>query len=216
MGSGFGSEGERPILSGPRCASIHGFSLHAYTQSPAHRRDQLERLIRYPARGAISLECLAQDEGGDLLYTFTQVGSDGTRGIKWSPLERLEKRAALVPPPRVHPVRYAGGLAAHRKWRGTITPTSRQQGIATPGRSVSSRWGWARQLKRVLSIDLERCPRCLEGTLRIIAAITCRPVLFHILASPSTPSQAGGCPPASGTGPLGARAVRRVLCLNSS
>ena len=163
---------------------------------------------RSPRRG--------QDEGGDLLYTFTRVWSDGTMGIKLFPLELLEKLAALVPPPRVHPVRYAGGLAAHRKWRGTLTPTSRQQGIETPGRSVSSHWGWARLLKRVFSIDLERCPLGLEGTLRIIAAIPCRPVLFHILASHSTPSQAGGGPPASGTGPLGARAVRLVLCLNSS
>jgi hypothetical protein len=112
--------------------------------------------------------------------------------MQLSPLELLEKLSALVPPPRVHPVRSAGGLAAHRKWRGTLTPTSCQQGIETPGRSVSSHWSWARLLKRVFSIDLERCPRCLEGTLRIIAAITCRPVLFHILASHSTPSQAGG------------------------
>ena len=94
----------------------------------------MERLIRYTARGAISLERLAQDEGGDLLYTFTQVWSDGTRGIKLSPLELLEKLAALVPPPRVHQVRYAGGLAAHRNLRGAITPTPRQQGIETETR----------------------------------------------------------------------------------
>jgi hypothetical protein len=99
IGSGFGSEGERPTLSGPRCASVHGFSLHANTQIPAHRRDQLERLIRYTARGAVSLERLAQDEGGDLLYTFTRAWSDGTRGIQLSPLELLEKLSALVPPP---------------------------------------------------------------------------------------------------------------------
>ena len=46
IGSGFGHEGERPTLTGPRCASVHGFSLHANTQVPAHRRDQWERLIR--------------------------------------------------------------------------------------------------------------------------------------------------------------------------
>jgi hypothetical protein len=27
IGSGFGYEGESPTLSGPRCASVHGFSL---------------------------------------------------------------------------------------------------------------------------------------------------------------------------------------------
>jgi hypothetical protein len=195
IGSGFGYEGEGPSLSGTRCASVYGFSLHANTDIPAHRRDQLERLIHYTARGAVSLERLAQDEDGDLLYSFTRVGSDGTTGIKLSPLELLEKLSALVPPPRVHQVRYAGCLAAPSKLRGAITPTPRQQGIDPSARPVSSRWGWARLLKRVFSIDLERCPRCLQGALRIIAAITCRPVLFHILASHSTPSQAGGGPP---------------------
>jgi hypothetical protein len=29
IGSGFGYEGESPSLTGPRCASVHGFSLHA-------------------------------------------------------------------------------------------------------------------------------------------------------------------------------------------
>src|SRR6266446_4126759 len=56
IGSGFGYEGEAPTLTGTRCASVQGFSLRANTQVPAHRRDQLERLIRYTARGAVSLE----------------------------------------------------------------------------------------------------------------------------------------------------------------
>jgi hypothetical protein len=57
---------------------VHGFSLHANVSVPAHRRDQLERLIRYTARGAVSLERLEADANGDLLYTFTQpmVGRD--------------------------------------------------------------------------------------------------------------------------------------------
>lgn len=181
IGSGFGYEGEDPTLSGPRCASVHGFSLHANTHIPAHRRDQLERLIRYTARGAISLERLAENTHGDLLYTFTRPWSDGTMGIKLSPLELLEKLAALVPPPRVHQVRYAGCLAAHSNLRRSITPTPRQQGIDPAARPVSSRWGWARLLKRVFAIDLERCPRCHQGALQIIAAITWRPVIRRIL-----------------------------------
>jgi hypothetical protein len=39
IGAGFGHEGEVPSLTGTRCASVHGFSLHANTQVPAHRRD---------------------------------------------------------------------------------------------------------------------------------------------------------------------------------
>src|SRR5262249_17818364 len=71
IGAGFGSEGEAPRLTGPRCASVQGFSLHANTSVPAHRRDQLEQLIRSTARGAVSLDRLVQDTNGDLVYTFT-------------------------------------------------------------------------------------------------------------------------------------------------
>ena len=129
IGSGFGYEGERPELKGPRCASVNGFSLHANTAIPAHRRDQLERLMRYTARGALSLERLEQDANGDLLYRFNRPWSDGTTGIKLSPLELLEKLAALVPLPRAHLVRYAGCLAPHSKLRAAIIPTPRQQGV---------------------------------------------------------------------------------------
>ena len=45
--------------------------MHANTAIPAHRRDQLERLLRYTARGVVSLERLQAEANGDLLYTFT-------------------------------------------------------------------------------------------------------------------------------------------------
>jgi hypothetical protein len=182
IGSGFGYEGERPALTGTRCASVHGFSLHANVSVPAHRRDQLARLIRYTARGAVSLERLEADANGDLLSTFTRPWSDGTRGIKLSPLELLEKLAALVPLPRMHLVRYGGCLAPHSQLRGSITPTPRQQGVEAPeAGSASPYWSWARLLKRVFAFDMERCPACGRGTLRIIAAITQGDVIRKIL-----------------------------------
>jgi hypothetical protein len=200
IGAGFGYEGERPALTGARCASVHGFSLHANVSVPAHRRDQLERLIRYTARGAVSLECLEEDANGDLLYTFSRPWSDGTTGIKLSPLELLEKLAALVPLPRVHLVRYGGCLAPHSQLRHLITPTPRQRGVDAPeAGSASPRWGWARLLKRVFAFDLERCPACGRGTLRIIAAITQAEVIRKILrhcklaADPSPIAPARAC-----------------------
>jgi hypothetical protein len=81
IGSGFGYEGERPALTGPRCASVHSFSLHANTEIPEHRRDQLDRLIRYIARGAVSLERLTEDDNGGLVYMFTRPWSDGTSSM---------------------------------------------------------------------------------------------------------------------------------------
>ena len=84
IGSGLGYAGELPARPCPRCASVNGFSLHATTQVPAHRRDQLERLLRSMARGAVALERLAEDANGDLVYTFTKPWSDGTTGITLS------------------------------------------------------------------------------------------------------------------------------------
>jgi hypothetical protein len=182
IGAGFGAEGETPRLTGPRCASVHGFSLHANTQIPAHRRDQLERLIRYTARGAVSLERLQEDANGDLVYTFTHPWSDGTTGIRLSPLELLEKLAALVPLPHVHLVRYGGCLAPHSHLRGAILPTPRQQGLDEPEACPTSpRWSWARLLQRVFDVDMARCPFCHQGTLRIIAVITQGEVIRKIL-----------------------------------
>jgi hypothetical protein len=45
----------------------------------------------------------------------------------------------------------------------------------------SPHWRWARLLKRVFAIDMERCPMCQQGTLRIIAVITEVSVIKKIL-----------------------------------
>src|SRR5438132_3691084 len=182
LGAGFGSAGEAPMLTGPHCASVQGFSVHAHTQVPAHRRDELERLIRYTARGAVSLERLQADANGDLVYTFTHPWSDGTTGITLSPLELLEKLAALVPLPRVHLVRYGGCLAPHSALREAILPTPRQQGVEEQEASTASpHWSWARLLKRVFALEMGTCPFCQRGVLRLIAVITQGEVISKIL-----------------------------------
>ena len=182
IGSGFGAEGEAPRLTGPRCARVNGFSLHANTAIPAHRRDQLECLIRYTARGAVSLERLAQDANGDLVYTFTHPWSDGTTGMRLAPVELLEKLAALVPLPRVHLVRYGGCLAPHSHLRHAIMPTPRQQGMdGEDAHTGTPYWSWAKLLGHVFALDMARCPFCHQGTLRIIAVITQGAVISKIL-----------------------------------
>src|SRR5499426_1930400 len=169
LGAGFGSADEVPTLTGPHCASLQGFSVHAHTHIPAHRRDQLECLIRYTARGAVSLERLQAEANGDLLYTFTHPWSDGTTGIRLSPLELLEKLAALVPLPHVHLVRYGGCLAPHSHLRESVIPTPRQQGIdGAEAHPATPYWPWARLLGRVFGLEMRTCPFCHQGTLRMI------------------------------------------------
>src|SRR5262245_22325652 len=182
IGSGFGDADEAPRLTGPRCARVHGFSRHAHTQIPAHRRDQLECLIRYTARGAVSLERLQAEANGNLLYTFTHPWSDGTTGIRLSPLELLEKLAALVPLPHVHLVRYGGCLAPHSHLRESVIPTPRQQGVdGAETQRGTPYWTWARLLGRVFGLEMATCPWCQQGTLRLIAIITQGEVISKIL-----------------------------------
>ena len=152
----------------------------------------MERLIRYTARGAVSLERLAQDTNGDLVYTFTHPWSDGTTGIRLSPLELLEKLAALVPLPRVHLVRYGGCLASHSHLRGSIIPTPRQQGVdeeETDTGVAALELGTAAQAR--LCAGRSALPLVSAGGLRIIAAITqgevIRKILQHLKLSADPP-----------------------------
>ncbi len=143
----------------------------------------------------MSLERLTEDAYGDLVYLFTQPWSDGTTGIKLSPLELVEKLAAIVPLPRAHLVRYGGCLAPHSKLRATIIPTPRQQGVdGKQTKTGTPYWNWARLLGRVFDLDMATClpplcgrrepcdlSFCHRGSLCIIAAITHESVSTRIL-----------------------------------
>jgi hypothetical protein len=88
----------------------------------------------------------------------------------------------LVPLPRQQQVRYSGCLAPHSPLRAAIIPTPRQQEADEPeGSTASPTCSWARWLKRVFAMDMEHCPGCQQGRLRIIAVITARHVIQNIL-----------------------------------
>jgi hypothetical protein len=208
IGSGFGEAGERPQLKGPRCASVHGFSVHANTQIPAHRRDQLEQLLRYTARGAVALERLTEDAQGNLVYRFTKPWADGTTGITLSPVEFLEKLAALVPLPRAHLVRYGGCLAPHSKLRDAVRPTPRQRGEdGTETPPGTPYWHWTRLLGRAFALEMATCPFCRRGALRLMAVITQESVITRILRH----LQLAAVPP-----PLAPARRRQELCTFTS
>ncbi len=98
--------------------------------------------------------------------------SDGTRHLLLSPMELLEKLAALVPPPRFHLLRYHGVLAPRALARDLIVPAepAAADGSASAA-SCGHRLRWATLLARVFSSDLSECAAC-GGRLRIIAALT--------------------------------------------
>lgn len=145
-------------------AEHSGFSLHAGVATKALERDKLERICRYIARPAVAEGRLSLGDKGDVIYKFKKAWSDGTSAIKLSPLELMERLAALVPRPRVHLTRFHGVLAPHYKYRSEIVPKAKEQPSQAPTdknkKPSKQRIPWARLLARVFSIDVETCPHC--------------------------------------------------------
>ena len=109
---------------------------------------------------------------------------DGTMRLVMSPLEFMQRLAALVPRPRLHLIRYHGVLAPNAKMRAQgvpqepVGPAQAAQPAACEANCAHHRQvrlSWARRPKRVFEIDLEHCPNC-GGELKIIAAILEAPV----------------------------------------
>ena len=92
---------------------------------------------------------------------------DGTTHIVMSPLEFMQRLAALVPRPRLNLIRFHGVLAPNAKLRSEIVPggpvhsnDAPDDPGGAPHHSASARMSWARLLKRVFDIDIEHCPHC--------------------------------------------------------
>ena len=107
----------------PGCVNAHGFSLHAAVRCGPHQRNQLERLCRYITRPAIANERLKRNRTGQLVLQLKSPWRDGTTHIVMSPLQFMQRLAALVPRPRLHLIRFHGVLAPHAKLRAQIVPS---------------------------------------------------------------------------------------------
>ena len=88
-----------------------GFSLDAAVRIEGSDRAGLERLLRYCARPPFALERLEQVGEDQLVYRFAKPLPDGRTELRLTPLELIERLAALIPPPRLHRHRYHGVLA---------------------------------------------------------------------------------------------------------
>ena len=194
-----------------------GFSVDAGVCIEAHDRAALERLLRYCARPPFAMERLRK-EGAELVYRcakqHSEPGSD-KRGasvyeLHLTPLELIDRIAALVPPPRTHRHRYFGVLAPNSPHRAAVTalaalaqPAVGQTGIgkdvpgvipqgnvlppthepAPPAKRSPAHYLWAVLIARIYEVFPLLCPMC-GGQMRLIAFITegtqIRKILDHI------------------------------------
>jgi len=79
-----------------------------------------ERLLRYCARPPFALERLQQRDAEHLLYAASKPGPGGRDAQLLTPLQLLDRLAALVPPPRVHRDRYVGVVAPNAPLRVAV------------------------------------------------------------------------------------------------
>jgi len=128
---------------------------------------------------------------GQVVLKLKTPWRDGTTHLVMSPLEFMQRLAALVPRPRLHLIRFHGVLAPNAK-----QVASHSAGGAACAHHRPVRLSWAKLLKRVFEIDMAHCPNC-GGQLKIIAAILEQPVIEKILthlglearAPPRTPAR---------------------------
>ena len=167
----------------------------------ADDRQALEQLCRYITRPALANECVQTNAAGQVVHKLKTPWRDGTTHPVMSPLEFMQRLAALVPRPRLHLIRFHGVLAPNAKLRALVVPQEVQQEPEPAGQETKRaeceaelrasppgatelgqpcRPRRARLLKRVFQIDMEHCPNC-GGGLKIIAAILEQPVTETIL-----------------------------------
>ena len=102
-----------------------GFNLHAAVRIEAGDDVGREKLCRYAARPALSLERLRRLPGGRVAYRL-KYGNHGRGKHRIMPaMEFMARLAALIPPPRYPLVRYAGVLGPRSAWRKDIVPKPR-------------------------------------------------------------------------------------------
>jgi Putative transposase len=151
------------------------------------------------ARPPFALERLRELAPERLLYEGTRPGLGVNGPLLLTPLELLDRLAALLPPPRVHRHRYFGVLAPNAPLRAAVTalaaaPTPPpalppELPAAEPAHRRAARYAWALLLARIYEVFPLRCPRC-GGEVRIIAFITDPTTVRDILAhrgEPTTP-----------------------------
>lgn len=103
-------------------------------------RTGLERLGRYGARPAFSLERLSLLPDGRVAYQLRKARRTGATHLVLAPVHFLARIAAIVPPPRFPLVRFAGVLAPGSRWRARVVPRQRTAQLPSAERGVDSLW----------------------------------------------------------------------------
>ena len=135
---------------------------------------------------------------GRVRYIMKKPWRDGTRAVVLSPLDLIARLCAMVPPPRVHMIRFHGVFAGHAADRADVVPRpelepessvapTKQLALAGIGEEdidderAPARKPWAWLLRHVFKIDVTVCPHC-EGRMRWLDVATTPDDIARLLA----------------------------------
>jgi Putative transposase len=129
---------------------------------------RLPHVLDWLAAHRVDALCLQATKLVDEKFPVAEIEAAGYRAVLLSPLEFMQRLAALVPRPRLHLIRYHGVLAPNATLRARVVPQGPAArgpaaGDAQPVQARAQHIGWARRLERVFDIDLQRCPSCGAG-----------------------------------------------------
>jgi hypothetical protein len=191
----------------------HGFNLHCGRRVPARDKKGRERLARYILRPPVAEGRLSRTKDGRVVYRFRRPFSDGSTAATFEPLDFLAKVIPLIARPRVNQTRYFGLFAPRSKLRAQIIPqttthepttprqlemfrpasTTESRAAASAGTNADSsadnpvarryRYTRAQLFARIFQADIECCPRCFRGRLRLVAVITDDAAIAALLAA---------------------------------
>jgi hypothetical protein len=171
----------------------YGFDVHAGTRAAAKDKKARERLCRYLLRPPLSNDRLRRSADGRYEITLKRPWDDGTTAIVVSGQELLARLSALVPPPRIHTIRYYGVWASRSAWRSFVLPDGANDTDAgshagncdRPACASHHRYrlSWAQALAKVFEVDVSSCPRCGQKGVQQIAVITDEQVLRPMVAA---------------------------------
>jgi hypothetical protein len=114
-----------------------GFSLNASVRIEAPDRAGLERLLRYFARPPFALDRLQQLRADQVVYRLPNPRLDGCTALRLTPLELIDRLAALIPPPRLHRHRYHAVLAPNSPYRAQVRARGRAAKPPAPPRPAA-------------------------------------------------------------------------------
>ena len=126
-------------------------------------------VARYITRPTLSDERIKLNAAGQVQLKLKTPWRDGTPHLVMSPLDFMQCLAALVPQ-----------RPLEQEEPATETAAASECEVETAQPRLG-RISWARLLKRVFDIDIQHCPNCGSGELKIIAAILDRPAIEKIL-----------------------------------